>query len=103
MLHHQILPAPPTVEGAMDNVVVTIYNRSEFACNFEGWQEALQHELPSLLTRSRLSVAAAPSTDSCTGAVIHSLPLQLQPQRRKGKALVRSQGPTTSNAEFQGL
>ena len=29
--------------------------------------------------------------------------MQLQPQRRKGKAPARSQGPTPSNAEFQGL
>ena len=35
--------------------------------------------------------------------MIHSIPLQFQPQRRKGKGPVRSQGPTPSNAEFQGL
>ena len=35
--------------------------------------------------------------------MIHSVPLQFQPQRHKGKAPVRSQGPTPRNAEFQGL
>ena len=48
-------------------------------------------------------MAAAPSTDSSPEAVIHSVPLQFQPQRRKGKAPVRSQGPTLSNAEFHGV
>ena len=46
---------------------------------------------------------AAPSTDSSPEAVIHSVPLQFQPQRRKGKAPIWSQGPTPSNVEFQGL
>ena len=48
-------------------------------------------------------MAAAPSTDSSPEAVIHSVLLQFQPQRRKGKAPVQSQARTYSNAEFQGL
>ena len=87
----------------MDNVALTPYNRPESAFNFQGWQEALQRGLPSLLLRAPPSVVAAPSTDSSPEAVIHSVPLQFQPQRRKGKAPARSQGPTPSNAEFQGL
>ena len=87
----------------MDDVALTPYNCPESAFNFEGWQEALQRSLSSLLPRSPPSVAAAPSTDSSPEAVIHIVPLQFQPQRRKGKAPVRSQGPTRSNAEFQGL
>ena len=35
--------------------------------------------------------------------MIHSVPLQFQPPGRKGKVPVRSQEPTPSNAEFQGL
>ena len=35
--------------------------------------------------------------------MIHSVPLSFQPQRRKGNAPVRTQGPNPSNAEFQGL
>ena len=35
--------------------------------------------------------------------MIHSVLLQFQPQRRKGKVPVRSQGPSPSNAEFQAL
>ena len=35
--------------------------------------------------------------------MIHSVPLSFQPQRRKGITPVRSQGPTPSNTEFQGL
>ena len=103
MSHRRILPPPPTVEDAMDDVALTPYNCPNSAFNFEGWQEAPQCGLPSLLPRSPPSVAAAPSTDSSLEAVIHSVPLQFQPQRRKGKAPVRSQGPTPSNAEFQGL
>ena len=87
----------------MHNVALTPYNRPESAFNFEGWQEAPQRRLPSLLPRSPLSVVAAPSSDSSPEALIHSVPLLFQPQRRKGKAPARSQGPTTSNAEFQGL
>ena len=87
----------------MDNVALTLFNRPESAFNYEGWQEAPQRELPSLLPCSPPSVAAAPSIDSGPKAVIYSVALQFQPQRRKGKAPVRSQGPTPSNAEFQGL
>ena len=103
MSHRQILPPPPTVEDPMDDVALTPYNSLESAFNFEGWQEAPQRGLLSALSHSPPSVAAAPSTDSSPEAVIHSVPLQLQPQRRKGKAPVRSQGSTPSNAEFQGL
>ena len=100
MSHRQILPPPPTVEDAMDDVALTPHNRLDSAFNFEGWQEPPQRGLPSLLPRSPPSVAAAPSTNSSPEAVIHSVPLQFQPQRRKGKAPVQSQGPTPSNAEF---
>ena len=90
MSHCQILPPPPTVEDAMDDVALTLYNRPDSAFNFEGWPEAPQCGLPSLLPRLPPSVAAAPSTDSSPEAVIHSVRLQFQPQRRKGKAPVRS-------------
>ena len=100
MSHHQILPPPPTVEDTMDDVALTLYNRPESAFNFEGWQEQPQRVLRSLLPRSPPQATAAPSTDSSPEVVIHSAPLQFQPQRRKGKALVRSQGPIPSNAEF---
>ena len=103
MLHRQILPPPPTVKYAIDDIALTPYNRTESAFNFEGWQEAPQRGLPPLLPRSPPSVAAAPTTNSSPEPVIYSVPLQFQPQRRKGKAPVRSQGPTPSNAEFQGL
>ena len=86
MSHYQILPPPPTVEDAMDDVALTPYNRPESAFYFEGWQEAPQCGLPSLLPRSPPSMAAAPSTDSSPEAVIHSVPLRFQPQRGKSKA-----------------
>ena len=103
MSHRQNLQPPPTVEDAIDDVALTPYNHPESAFNFEGWQEAPQRGLPSLLPRLPPSVAVALSTDSSPEAVIHSAPLQFQPQRRKGKGPVRSQGPIPSNAEFQGL
>ena len=103
MLQRQILPPPPTVEDAMDNVALTPYNRHESGFNFEGWHEVPQRGLPSLHLGSPRSVAAATSTDSIPEAVIHSVPQQFQPQRCKGKAPARSQGPTPSNAEIQGL
>ena len=103
MSYRQILPPPPMVEDVIDEVALTPYNRLESTCNFKGWQEAPQRGLLSLPPRSPPSVAAAPSTDSSPDAVIHSVPLQFQPQCRIGKAPVRSQGPTPSNAEFQGL
>ena len=103
MSHRQIIQPPPTVEYDMDDVPLTPYNHSDSAFNFEEWQEAPQGGLPSLLPRSPISVAAAPSTDSSPKAVIHSVPFQFQPQRREGKAPVRSQEPTFSNVEFQGL
>ena len=86
----------------MDDVALTPYNRPESAFNFEGCQEAPQCGLPSQLPRSPPSVAAASSTDSSLEAVIHSVLLQFQPQCRNSKAPARSQGPTPSNAEFQG-
>ena len=79
MSHRQILPPPPTVEDGMDDVALTPYNRPECAFNFEGWQEAPQRGLLSLLRRSPPSVAAAPSTESSPEAVIHSIPLHFQP------------------------
>ena len=103
MSHCQILPPPPTVEDVMDDVALTPYNRPDSAFNFKEWQEAPQRGLPSLLPRSPPSVAAATSTGSSLEAVIHSVPLQFQSQCRKDKAPVRSQSPTPSNAEFQGL
>ena len=98
-----MLPPSPTDKDTMYDVALIPYNRPESAFNFEGWQEAPQRGLPSLLSRSPPSVAAASSTDISPEVVIHSVPLQFQPQPRKGKASVRSQGPTPSNAEFQGL
>ena len=64
MSHCQIPPPPPTIKGAMDDVALTPYNPSESVFNFEGWQEAPQCGLPSLLPCSHPSVVAAPSTDS---------------------------------------
>ena len=64
MSHHQILPPPPTVEDAMDDVALTLYNHPESAFNFEGCQEAAQRGPPFLLPHSPPLVAAAPSTDS---------------------------------------
>ena len=90
MSHQQILPPPPTVEDAMDDVALIHYNRLGSAFNFKGWQEALQRGLPQLLPRSPPQVTAAPSTDSSTEAVIHGIPLQFQPRRHKGKAPARS-------------
>ena len=87
----------------MDDMALTPYNRPASAFNFEGWQVALHCRLPSLFPHSPPVVAAAPSTDSSAVEVIYSVPLQVQPQRLKGKAPVRSQGPTLSNAEFQCL
>ena len=103
MLHSHILSPPPRVEDAIDDIALTPYNCPESAFNFQGWQEAAQRGLPSLLPRSPPSVAAAPSTASSPEAVIHSVPLQFQSQHCNGKAPVRSQGPTSINAEFQGL
>ena len=103
MLQRQILPPPPTVEDATDDVALTPYNPPESAFNFEGWQEAPQRGLPSLLPSSPPSVAAALSTDSSLEAVIPSLPLQFQLQCGKGKAPIQSQGTTLSNALCQGL
>ena len=103
MSHRQILRPPRTVEDAMDNVALIPCNRPESAFNFEGWQEVPECGLPQLLPRSPQQATAAPSTDSSLEAVIHSVPLLFQPQRHKRQAPVQSQGPTPSNAEFQGL
>ena len=84
-------------------MALTPYNRPESVFNFEEWQKAPQRGLPSLLTCLPPSVAATPSTYSSSKGVIHSVPLQFQRQRRKGKGYIRSQGPTLSNAEFKGL
>ena len=69
----------------MHNVALTPYNCPESAFSFEGWQEAPQRGPPQLLSCSPPQVSAAPSTDSSPEAVIHSIPLQFQPQRCKGK------------------
>ena len=105
MSHGQILPLPSTVEDTMDNVVLIPYNRPESGFNFEGWQEAPQCGQLSILPRLPLSVAAAPSTDSSPEAVIHSLPLQFQAQRRKGKPLyeVRAPPKATQNSRAYEL
>ena len=87
----------------MYNVVLTPCNRLESAFNFEAWQEGPQRALSQLLPFSLPQATPAPFTNSSPKAVIHSVPLQVQPQCRKGKACVRSQGPTPSKAEFQGL
>ena len=91
------------VEDAMDNVALAPYNRPESTFNLEGWQEAPQCGVPQLLPNSPAQATAVPSTASSLEAVIHCAPLQFQPQRPKGKAAVRSQRPTPSNTEFQGL
>ena len=103
MSHCQILPLAATINDTMDHVSLTSYNYPESAFNFKGWQEGPPHGLPQLLPQSTPTAAKAPLTDSSPEAVMHSVPLQFQPQYRKGKAPVQSQGPTTSNAEFQGL
>ena len=87
----------------MDNVALTPYNPAQSVFNFEGWQEAPQRGLLSLHSYSPPQVTAAPSTDISPKPVIYSIPLQFQPQRRKGKAPVQSQGPSTRHVEFQGL
>ena len=87
----------------MDDVALTPYNCPDSAFYFEWRQEAPQRVLSSLLPHPLPSVAAAPSTDSSPEAVIHSVQVQFQPPCCKGKAPVRSQGPTPSYTEFQGL
>ena len=72
----------------MDYMALIPCNRPESAFNFKGWQEAPQHGLPSLVPHSPPTGAAGPSTDSSPEAVIHSVPLQFQAERRKGKAPV---------------
>ena len=103
MSHHQILAPPPTVEDTIDNIALIPYNRSESALSFERWQEEPQRELPPFLPYPPPSAAGAPSPDSSTEAVIHIVRLQFQQLLCKGKAPIRSQGPTLSNTEFQGL
>ena len=44
-----------------------------------------------------------PSTDSSSEAVIHTVPLQCQPQRQKETASKLNPGPTQGNTQFQGL
>ena len=103
MSHCQILPPPLTVEDTIDEVALISYNCSESAFNFEAWQETSLCGLPSLPLYFPPQATAAPSTDSSPKAVIHSVPLQFQPQRCKGKTPAQSQGPTLSNTKFQGL
>ena len=94
---------PPTMVDTMHDVALTSYNRPESAFNFEGWQEAPERGLRQLLPCSPPQATAAPSTDHSPQAVIHSVRLQFQPGRYKGKAPVQSLVPTPSNTEFQGL
>ena len=47
--------------------------------------------------------ADALSTDGCPEAMTYSVPQKFQLQRCKGKAPAHSQGPTTSNTEFQSM
>ena len=103
MSYCYILPTPAMVEDTMHDMALTPYKQSKSAFNFEAWQEVPLDGLPQFLPFSLPQANAAPSTDSTPEAVIHSVPLQFQPQRHKGKASVRSWCPTTSNAEFQGL
>ena len=70
----------------MDNIALTLYKHPESALNNEEWQEGPQRVLLPLLLHSTLSAAAAPSADSSSEAVIHSIPLQFQPQHQKRKA-----------------
>ena len=85
---HQILTPPlPTVEDAMDDVVLTPYHSSESAFKFEGWQQEPQSELLHLLLHSPQYTTTAPSTASSPEAVIYSVPLQFQLQYHKGIAL----------------
>ena len=103
MVYHQIVTPPPTVEDTTDDVAVTPYNRPESAFNFAAWPEAPQREPLQLLPLSPLSRATAPTADSSPQAVIHSIPLQLQPQHCKGKGPTQSKELTPSNPELQGL
>ena len=100
MSNYQILPPLTMVKDTMDDVAVTSYNRPESSFIFERRQEVRLRILPSLLPRLLQLVAAAPSTDSSPEAGINSVPFQFQLPRHKGKALVLSQGPTSSNSEF---
>ena len=52
MSHRQIVPPPPTVEDAMEDVALTPYNCPESAFNFAGWHKASERALPQLLLRS---------------------------------------------------
>ena len=93
MLYQQILPISSTVEDIMDDVAHMPYNCPKSAFNFEGWQEAPQCRLPSLLPYLPPQAAPAPSTNSSLAAVIHSVLLQFQLQRRKGKPLNQVSAP----------
>lgn len=103
MSHRQILPPPATVEDAMDDAALTPY-RPESSFNFEGWDEQAQRALPPLLPCSPVPAATVVSTDSNPEAIIHSVPLQFQPQRKgKGRVPTRHQTPIASNTEVQGM
>ena len=88
MSHPQILLLPPTVEDIMGDVALMPYNCPESAFNFKGWQEEPQGGLLQLLSCFPLQATTAPPTDSSLEAVMDSVPLQFQPQHRKGKAPV---------------
>ena len=84
----------------MDSVALTPYHRPESAFNLEALQEVLLCRLPQLLLYSPSQTTAATSTVSSLEAIIHSMPVQIQPQRGKEKAPAQSQGPTLSTTEF---
>ena len=69
----------------MDDVALTLYNCPESAFNFEGWQEAPERGLLQVLPHSPPQATAAPSTDSSPEVVIHSVPLQFQPNAVKAR------------------
>ena len=76
----QILPLPSEVEDTIDDLSHTPDHDTEWAFNFEGWHEEPLRELLQLLPHSLLQITAAPLTDSSPEVVIHSVPLQFQPQ-----------------------
>src|SRR5205807_5938550 len=101
MSQRRIMPPNPSTEDAMDEDALALYQRPPSAFNFEGWQTG-QPELPQLLPRSPIAPAAAPSTDSDPDTILHSAPLQFNPQR-KGKAPTRNQTPAPTVAEVQQM
>ena len=97
------LTSTPNSGRHLYDVVLTPYNCPESAFNFETWQEPRQCRLPLLLLPSPPQATTAPSTNSSPEAVIHSVPLEGQPQPHKGKGDMRNLGPTAINRTFQVL